>query len=96
MDDTMHIYAFGDQTYDIDRDLSGLLQSQQDPLVRDFIERSTSLLRKEVGSLISEQRSNCPRFANLNDLLPHWRAGTLNPALSQGLTCICQIGTFLL
>lgn len=89
------IYAFGDQTYDIEGILSDLVHARNDPLLSDFLERSSGLLKREVASLNHAQVTDCPRFSKIVDLLPYWRAGTLNPALSQALTSICQLGTFL-
>lgn len=91
----VEVFAFGDQTYNAADVLSSLLQADEDPIVVDFLERSSGVLKYEVNRLASEQRAQCPRFASLADLVPSYRAGTLNPALVQALTCIAQLGTFL-
>ena len=95
MADSLHVYVFGDQTYDIGGLLSKLLQTYGDPILSEFLERSCQALKDEVAELCPSQRVLCPRFSNLKHLLPLWRANTLNPAFSQALFCICQIGAFI-
>lgn len=91
----MRVYAFGDQTYNVADALLQLLRAHEDPLVLDFLERSASTIQREIACLTPEQQGRCPRFATIANLVPHYRAGTLNPALSQALTCVAQLGTFL-
>ena len=95
MADNLRVYVFGDQTYDIGGLLSKLLHIYGDHILSEFLERSCQALRDEVAKLRLSQRVLCPRFSKLKHLLPLWRANTLNPALSQALFCICQIGTFI-
>ena len=91
----MRVYVFGDQTYDISDLLFQLLHTHNDPILSDFFERSCQALKREVVKLGRDKRVDCPRFSKLGYLIPLWRASTLNPALSQALSCICQIGAFL-
>lgn len=91
----VQVYAFGDQTFNVAEVLSTLLRTHEDAIVVDFLERSSNTLKDEVKRLTSEQQAQCPRFANLADLVPFYRASTLNPALVQALTSIAQLGTFL-
>ena len=95
MAENLLVYVFGDQTYDIGELLSKLLHTYGDPILSEFLERSCQVLKDEVTELRPSQRVLCPRFSKLKHLLPLWRANTLNPALSQALFCICQIGTFI-
>lgn len=92
---SMRVYVFGDQTFDIADQLSTVIRSHEDALVQDFVERSCRVLKQEIGRLESQQAEACPRFSKLLDLVPHVRAGTLNPALAQALTCITHLGTFI-
>lgn len=91
----VQVYAFGDQTYNAADVLSKLLRKHDDAIVEDFLERSASTLKHQIKQLPSEQQGACPRFASLADLLPSYRAGTLNPALVQALTCTTQLAAFL-
>lgn len=90
----MVVYAFGDQTYDATGLLSTLLL-RDDVLVADFFQRVTRRLQQEVAALGPEQRKKCVRFATLLDLIPFWKAGTLDPSLCQALTCSAQIAAIL-
>ncbi|KAM3419059.1 hypothetical protein BST61_g5014 [Cercospora zeina] len=95
-DDTqMRVLAFGDQTYDCSEAVSQLLRVRDDAVVVDFLERSCAVLKSELARLSSEQQRENPRFAILAELVPPYRAGTLNPALSQALSCIAQLGLFI-
>ncbi|KAF7198010.1 Polyketide synthase CTB1 [Pseudocercospora fuligena] len=91
----VHTYVFGDQTYDIADTLESLSKTNDDPLVVDFIQRSCGVLKQELSHLPAQQQARCPRFATLPDLLLPYRAGTLNPALVQALTCTAQLGLFI-
>jgi hypothetical protein len=95
MANPMQVFVFGDQTYDASDLMFKLLHTHDDVILSNFLDSSSRVLKQEVPRLKEEQRLICPRFSKLADLLPHWRNGTLNPALDQALTCICHIGTFL-
>ncbi|TKX25774.1 polyketide synthase [Elsinoe australis] len=89
------VYVFGDQTFDIADLLTKLVHTYDDPVLSDFFERATSALKREVARLGRDQQQECPPFASLIDLVPRWRSSTLNPALCQALTCICQLAAFM-
>lgn len=91
----MRVVAFGDQTYDCSEAVSQLLRVRDDAIVVDFLERATAVVKAELTRLSSEQQEETPRFATLAELVPRYRAGTLNPAVSQALTCITQLGLFI-
>ena len=95
MSSPFRVYVFGDQTYDIADLLSSVLRTREDATLQDFLERSSRALKLEIARLESKQQAGCPRFAKLLDLVPLWRARTLNPAVSQALTCITQLAVFL-
>lgn len=95
MANLVQVFVFGDQSYDASDLLFQLLHTHDDVILSSFLDSSFRTLQVEVYKLNEEQRLACPRFSKLADLLPHWRNGTLNPALDQALTCVCHIGTFL-
>ncbi|GAB7325180.1 hypothetical protein MBLNU13_g09258t1 [Cladosporium sp. NU13] len=95
MAETMRVYVFGDQTFDIADLLSGVIRNADDAIVADFLEQACQTLKDEILKLLPEQQDECPRFARVLDLVPLWRSSTLNPALGQALTCITHITTFL-
>ena len=90
-----HVYVFGDQTFVITDLISGVLRTYDDALLQSFLHQSFLTLKREVQRLGLEQRTQCPRFSKLLDLVPLWGAGTLNPALAQALTCITHLGVFI-
>ncbi|KAI9689658.1 MAG: Type I Iterative PKS [Bogoriella megaspora] len=92
---TVRVYVFGDQTFDASTLLSNLLHTYDDPILSDFLDKSCLALKREIAKLGPDQQAECPRFSKFTTLLPLWRAGTLNPALSQALSCVCQIGIFI-
>ncbi|WQF82950.1 Putative thioesterase, Acyl transferase domain superfamily, phosphopantetheine binding ACP [Colletotrichum destructivum] len=91
----MLAYVFGDQTHDLTDDLLGLLQSRDDPLVVNFLERSCAVLKSETARLPPDHQARCPRFSSIADLLAPYSERTLNPCLVQALTCITQLGLFI-
>lgn len=93
-DSCTNVYVFGDQTFDIADLISSVLR-QDDALLQSFLAQSLTILKREVQRLAPEHRAQCPRFSKLFDLVPLWRAGTLNPALAQALTCITHLGVFI-
>lgn len=95
MTDLVQVFVFGDQSYDASELMFRLLHTHDDVILSSFLDSCFRTLQLEVAGLKDEQRSACPRFSKLGDLLPHWRNGTLNPALDQALTCICHVGTFI-
>ena len=95
MTDLVQVFVFGDQSYDASELMFRLLHTHDDVILSSFLDSCFRILQLEVDGLKDEQRSACPRFSKLADLLPHWRNGTLNPALDQALTCICHVGTFI-
>lgn len=92
---SQQVYVFGDQTFDICDLLTQLIHTYDDPILTAFFEKATSALKAEVAGLDQSQRSECPPFASIGHLVPQWRAGVLNPALSQALTCLCQLAAFI-
>ncbi|KAH5277151.1 non-reducing polyketide synthase elcA-like protein [Parastagonospora nodorum] len=95
MVDLVQVFVFGDQSYDASELMFRLLHTHDDIILSSFLDSCFRTLQLEVADLKDEQRLACPRFSKLADLLPHWRNGTLNPALDQALTCICHVGTFI-
>ncbi|KAK3713685.1 Non-reducing polyketide synthase ctb1 [Vermiconidia calcicola] len=91
----VRMFVFGDQTYNVADALQRLVRERNDPLVTDFLERSSGTLKHEISRLSPGQQDQCPRFASVAELLPYYCAGSLNPALVQALTCIAHFAAFL-
>ncbi|KAI0017593.1 ketoacyl-synt-domain-containing protein [Xylariomycetidae sp. FL0641] len=95
MGDSMKLYLFGDQTFDIQADLKSLLRCRQDPVLEDFLEKAYEALRVEIYSLPSEVRDDLPRFTSLDDLVLWKQDGVRCIALDMAVTCLYQLGAFI-
>lgn len=91
----LQVYVFGDQIFNVADLLQSLIQENEDTVVSDFIGRASNTLKYEVAQLSPEQQAACPRFGRLADLVPHYKNGTLNPALVQALVCTAHLGSFV-
>ncbi|KAK2005551.1 beta-ketoacyl synthase domain-containing protein [Colletotrichum eremochloae] len=88
-------YVFGDQTYDTQDILRSLVQTHDDPLLVDFLERSCDAIKREIARLPAAQQTQCPHFVRIADLVSLQQASAENPCMSQGLTCTAQLGLFI-
>lgn len=92
----VHVYVFGDQTYDYNAKLCDLLASKDNPILNSFFEQACYIIRAEVGRLPFAQRSSFPKFTNLADLLARQRESRdVNPAFQTALSCVYQLGCFI-
>jgi len=66
-------------------------------ILRDFISRTTYVLREEIRSLPEELRSHLPPFDNVLDLaeLRRWERGPLAASLGGILRCLLHIISFI-
>jgi len=92
---TLQVYLFGDQTYEINTKLCGLLLSNDNPILISFFERVFFALRTEIGQLPLRERESFPLFSSISTLLSRQRENALNPALEGALTCMYQLGYFI-
>ncbi|KAI9370749.1 conidial yellow pigment biosynthesis polyketide synthase [Aspergillus egyptiacus] len=95
MEDSYHVYLFGDQTGDFEVGLRHLLQAKNHTIVSAFFQKSYHALRQEISSLSPAERSIFPRFTSLVDLLARHCESRGNPALESALTCLYQLGCFI-
>lgn len=90
------IILFGDLTYDAIAGLKALVAIKENPLLTTFFERTTFMLREEIGFLPYAERRNFVQFINLPELLAKARcAPCLHPALEKALACAHQLGRFI-
>ncbi|KAL1953845.1 hypothetical protein VTO42DRAFT_2105 [Malbranchea cinnamomea] len=92
----LHIYLFGDQTYDISTKLPQLLHSNPSLLVQSFVDCACDKLRAEIGQLPARDKEIFPRFSSIAELLA-WRNrhNQSVPPIENALTCIYQLGHFI-
>ena len=89
------LYLFGDQTFDVQPHLKGLLCHRDNPVLEDFLLKAYDALRKELYMLPAEIREDLPRFTSIDDLLLWKNDGKRCIALDMALTCLYQLGTFI-
>jgi len=94
MSNPIHIYLFGDQTYDFDEQLRALL-SDIDPVLTSFFERAFHAIRAQIGLLPLHYRERFPRFSSIADFLSRRNEGSLHPALEQALATTYHFGCFI-
>ncbi|KAH9904016.1 hypothetical protein F4778DRAFT_770564 [Xylariomycetidae sp. FL2044] len=91
----MKLHLFGDQTFDIQPHLQGLLLKRDDLFLRDFLDKAYSAVRLEIYKLPSHIRDGIPRFTSLEDMFLWDRTGKRCIALDMALTTIYHIGIFI-
>jgi hypothetical protein len=87
------LYLFGDQTHDVQ--LKELVACRVNPVVEDFLQRAYDVIRSELHDLPRETRDALPRFTCLNDVLLYKPRGRRCVPLDMALTCMYQLGVFL-
>lgn len=95
MGGTQRIYLFGDQTFDIHDCLYDLVQVHDNPILSAFFERSCCALRRQISEFDSIGLENLVRFSSIAELNALQQKEKTNPAISQFLTCVCQLGIFI-
>lgn len=95
MAEQLKLYIFGDQTYDVERDLPSLMRYRDNPALEKFLENSYDAIRTELYSLPSEIRDDLPRLTCLDDLILRKQDGRRCIPLDLAVTCLYQLGTFI-
>ena len=94
----MKLYLFGDQTFDVDSQLAGLLEARDDLLLRAFLPRAYNAIRNEIYSLSSAVREELPRFTKIEDIIL-WKRSGAGPRcipLDMAVTTLWQLAQFML
>lgn len=91
----LKLYLFGDQTYDIESGLKGLLRHRHNPILEDFLVKAYDAIRKEIYKLPTQIRDDLPRFTCLDDVLLWKHDGKRCIALDMAVTCMYQLGAFI-
>ncbi|PLB48450.1 conidial pigment polyketide synthase PksP/Alb1 [Aspergillus steynii IBT 23096] len=92
----LHVYLFGDQTFEVSTKLPPLLHSKSSPLLEAFFEQAYQGLRSEITQLPARERDTYPRFSSIAELLS-WRnrQEKLHQPIETILTCIYQLAQFI-
>ncbi|KAH8432989.1 polyketide synthase alb1 [Aspergillus melleus] len=96
MVDQLHVYLFGDQTFEVSTKLPPLLHCKTSPLLEAFFEQAYHALRSEIAQLPARDRDTYPRFSSIAELLA-WRnrQERLHQPIETTLTCIYQLAQFI-
>lgn len=92
----LHVYLFGDQTFEVSTKLPLLLHSETSPLLDAFFEQAYHALRSEIAQLPARDRDTYPRFSSIAELLA-WRnrQEKVHQPIETTLTCIYQLAQFI-
>lgn len=87
------VYVFGDQTHDVAKNLSSLLNiSTQEPILQDFLENSCKELRNRLSTIPAAELGSFPKFSSFRELVLLSNQCPLPSLLCPAVTCIYQIG----
>lgn len=90
------LYLFGDQTYDVTQRQEELLRHRANTTLDSFLCKAYGAIRREIYSLSPQIRDNLHSFTCLEDLLLSKRNGKTCTPLDLAVTCIHQLGYFIL
>lgn len=91
----LKLYVFGDQTYNVQPRLKGLLGHRDNPVLQDFLAKAYATVRVQLFTLPQETREALPRFTSVDDLLLWENHGKPCLPLDMALTCLYQLATFI-
>ena len=91
----MHIFLFGDQTYDFVPDLRQLLRTRNKPILNAFLEQSHFVIRAQMNLWLPAEERQRYRTSTLAHLLQKYCDGELSPAFQVALHSVSQLGNFI-
>jgi noranthrone synthase len=89
------MFVFGDQTYDFVPKLRELLPIKDNPILTAFFEQAHFVVRAQMIKTLNPQEHKEARTADLAHMLQKYADGKLNSAFQTALSCICQLGSFM-
>jgi hypothetical protein len=92
------LFLFGDQTFDVEPHLPGLLDaSNSNPVLRDFLLKAYNALRKQTFVLEKQVRETLPRFTSIEDVLLFKRHASSPRCVpfEMALLCLYQLASFI-
>jgi hypothetical protein len=92
------LFLFGDQTFDVEPFLPGILDaSNGNTVLRDFLEKAYQALRTQIFELPKQVCETLPRFTGVEDVLLHRRSvgAPRCVPLDMALTCLYQLASFI-
>lgn len=91
----MDVHIFGDQTEEVDSELTTLLTSQQDPFLDSFFARSYDAIQAELSGSPLWDQCGPSRCSCLQDLLAMKRSHSRTIPLDHALTTTYHLGVFI-
>jgi Starter unit:ACP transacylase in aflatoxin biosynthesis len=95
MRDQLHLYVFGDQTFDVSSHLKDLLRKRDIPVLEDFLVKAYDAIRTEIYKLPPQVRDDLARFTCVEDLVLWDQSGRRCIPLDMAVSCMYQLGTFI-
>lgn len=94
----MKLYLFGDQTFDIEPHLRGLLEAKDNLFLHAFLHSAYDAIRSEIYRQPPAVRDDVPRLSCLEDLISWEQGGSGRRCipLNMARTTLWQLGTFRL
>jgi hypothetical protein len=96
MADRLKLYLFGDQTFDVQPRLQELLHHRSNPILDDFLRKAYDVVRVELAKLPQDTKDHLPRFSFIEDIVLWSKSGKRYVPLDMALTCMYQIGAFIM
>lgn len=98
MAESLNLYLFGDQTFDIEPHFHDLLEARDNLLLHALLRGAYNAIRTEIYTLSPEARNELPRFTCLEDLASWKHSGTGKRCipLDMAMTTLWQLGTFIM
>jgi noranthrone synthase len=95
MAQSTRLFLFGDQTYDFVPKLRELLAIKDNPILTAFFEQAHFVVRAQMIQSLNPQEHKEARTADLAHMVQKYVDGKLNSAFQTALSCICQLGSFI-
>ena len=95
MTNTLKLYVFGDQTFDVHPHLREFIHDSGNSVLKDFLTKAYDVIRIELFNLPKDVREKLPRFGCINDILLWDGAGRHCVPLEMAVTCMFQLATFI-
>lgn len=89
------ILVFGDQSSNYGPALQDLLLKKDSPYLIFFLEEANRILRQEIASLSTAERSLFPSFTSIQELVSKLRNRDAGPALDSILACCYHISSII-
>jgi len=90
------LFLFGDQTYDFVPKLQELLLIKDNQILTAFLEQSHFIVRAQMIQSLNPKEHKEARTADLAHMVKKYIDGKLNSAFQTALSCICQLGSFMM